>query len=513
FLMLAPSEAIIVDYEQAFALEKIHQKYATILNKRGCYENVFEEKYDEDTDIEKSSECILMPIDFPYHPMQMEPYPLIETTKKEKNEFRLYQQECLDRLNKYKNRAALHPALTNGVSLLLISGMTAITIAAMPSNWSFDIMYLSFYSIFLFKEIMPSLFSYFLPHSQILDEYEIEFIKNQCFIPKPLWRPLITQFKLAAQNLSTQDIHLKFIKFALGMRVYQQKKHPKEQLSFKEVINNLIIMLNTYFSKYEHFPEQEMDILGGRIAHYIAQLYGIAPSVTCLHLTGTPGNGKTTFANYLETWFKTNLPKTVYCQRATLLNEKDIEGNEKQSGSFLKAYRDTHIKNANGLFLFCDEIYMSNNDMMNSFKRVFNGNHSIIPTQYFTENGADEFVLPLIPILALFANNDQLCSFQQDINNENRNEAINNRSQQINFPKPTQEYLNEYAVNCIKSQKLSELIPNLFEGDMLNQMYQEELTEALKNKNNFRDVEKTIEQLLFKWVKKSISNEAINFLQ
>lgn len=48
---------------------------------------------------------------------------------------------------------------------------------------------------------------------------------------------------------------------------------------------------------------------------------------------------------------------------------------------------------------------------------------------------------------------------------------------------------------------------------MLNQMYQEELTEALKNKNNFRDVEKTIEQLLFKWVKKSISNEAINFLQ
>lgn len=94
-----------------------------------------------------------------------------------------------------------------------------------------------------------------------MDKYEIEYTKNQCFIPKAIWPKLETKFMQARGNPFEQQASLDFIEFTLGLTVFKPLKGIDKKIDLKKARQLLSAKIDQFFENYEELDAKQRNHL------------------------------------------------------------------------------------------------------------------------------------------------------------------------------------------------------------------------------------------------------------
>jgi hypothetical protein len=472
----------IINYESAFNFTKIDQKYKALLESLGCADNIFESKQNDIDEYENYENETYIPINV-----------LVD---QKDTAFQKYTDECLSHLYLARRINLLRPIISYGSIIISLGGLTAGLTYVDPSAWTFTVIYFACYSVFALKELAPSIVEFFSPSNHVLYALEEEFAINHSFIPKALWQSIISHFALAAQNPTSNNDYIKYIKFVLGLKTYQNRKIDVHQDNLIETIKSLDIWLKNYFDAYQLTDKNDIDLLGASIAQFITQLYAQKPKTTCIVLTGLTGSGKTHFVEKLHKWLKKNIFFQFYFDRAQIQSKEDLEGTTKEPGILLKTYQRIvgNPKNHGGI-LYLDEFTFDNPDLISTIKRVVNGDQTKIPSIFLKQHILEEFELNLMPILIIISNNQtekllDLNTYEEDI------KAIAGRMNIINFPLAKSFTITNFGQKLLKESPL--YLENYDEDEALER--------ELEKATDFREAEKIVSNNLYKRISRKHQN-------
>lgn len=359
-----------------------------------------------------------------------------------------YKKECLKTLQSARNLSITQDAREAGCTYCLLAGVSSIfCTTSFGDAMGIGCMSTIYQSIFLLRPMMRSLFNRCYPPANPLDVLEESFAINQCFIPKKLWPIIREKFILARTNQFSQRTSTDFLEFALGLTLFKPKPAIQPSESIEDVTNHLFEKIDTFFTEYEEFSQENLWKLKQNISKFICSLLtpDIAETPRYIYLHGSGGIGKTHFVNKLTEWIEELIPQSINMENLVISTQEELEGSPTRPGAMLAILRNQLLKNKHGSIIFMDEATWLN-QMTSASKRVFNGDQSKISTSYFG-SGIDGsgINLQIPPMLIFVASNEEI-----------KDSALKTRFDSIDFPKPKKERLIEYAKEIASKSQLIE---------------------------------------------------------
>ncbi len=185
--MMAPSSKnplADLDYTVAFKFDKIYEQYPGTLKKLGLSENTGVLAITQETD-----------------------YVEIKDNEESADLLKKCQSDCLKHLQQTRKLTLLGPAGQTALMMGLMGGGTAATIELVGGSsfgGSFAVFNTMFSCMFMLPRAINSVLHTCTPPTSPLDEREIVFALNKCFIPHVMWPKIIENFMLARQNCKFQ---------------------------------------------------------------------------------------------------------------------------------------------------------------------------------------------------------------------------------------------------------------------------------------------------------------------
>jgi len=461
---------MLLNYIKAFDHKNIDTKFKNLLINLGCAQNVFCEK-----EIVSTPTWITKKL----------------TCEQIKKELEKYENACLRALRWQKINCLLYDAKDIAFIMSILGVSTWLIHMIEPSKDGMHQLGASFATfntitscVFMLRPLIRSILNTFNPPANPLEKFENQFAKNQCFIPKVLWQPIIEKFMMARTNQFEQRSSMNFLEFTLGLTIYRQS--PKLNISqenFEFGIINLFNKIDNFFADYQDAKPEYIWMLKSNILTFIKLLLvNSTQTPRYIYLQGPGGIGKTYFVNQLSKWIEEFIPNSVNFENLVITSPDELEGNPTRPGTMLRILRNQLISNKKGSVVFMDEATWLN-EMPSTVKRVFNGDQSKISTTYFgngLEGSGINLALP--PMLIFVASNEEI-----------KDAALKTRFDAIEFPIPKKEKLISYAKECITQ---NDLIKNSFLNkrdinlDSFNFDFNAWIEES--KVNNFRDVASNI---------------------
>ncbi len=448
-----PDPLISIAYRDAFDQHKIHPEFADLMFQWGCAANVFKDDGN------------LYELPLSKHPSDFEllPQPPFngQSAFESSQEFALrnggraaeYAAACLAKLKNARIWTLGEPLRDNTVhaGLMVTAGViTALSLGTNTLAGGQGPLYAIFNCVGSANPCVRSCWHLAYPPSRELDELEVSFAKNQCFIPRVLWRKIITEFMLARTNPLTQDKHLNFLEFALDLTLYKQRAPlaVKEGYTFEAAMHELFARIEKFFEQnyvpLDQKGTQGIEALKSQIFDFLAEVANPKNAQSAFHylyLRGSYGIGKTYFVNELCRWLNELFPGSI--QHKILDNIESpaqLQGNNDHPGIILDVMRDQLKNGKNGSIIFIDEATWFNDEKMGGTCRtVFNGDQCKLSTSYL---GEDITIENMPPMLIIVAANDPI-----------KNPALSSRFIQVDFPAPKTEALAEYARKLAATSK------------------------------------------------------------
>ncbi|MCF7800017.1 hypothetical protein K9L05_04100 [Candidatus Babeliales bacterium] len=457
---------VLLNYIKAFDHKNIDAKFKNLLINLRCAQNVFSE-----AEIVSTPTLITKKL----------------TCEQIKKELEKYENACLRALKWQKINCLLYDAKDLAFIMSILGVSTWLIHMIEPSKDGMQQLGASFATfntvtscVFMLRPLIRSILNTFNPPANPLEKFENQFAKNQCFIPKVLWQPIIEKFMMARTNQFEQRSSMNFLEFTLGLTTYKpvaKLNISQEDLEFG--IINLFNKIDIFFSDYQDVKPEYIWMLKSNILTFIKLLLDESSQTPrYVYLQGPGGIGKTYFVNQLSKWIEEFIPNSVNFENLVITSPDELEGNPTRPGAMLRILRNQLISNKNGSVIFMDEATWLN-EMPSVTKRVFNGDQSKISTTYFG-NGLEGsgINLKLPPMLIFVASNEEI-----------KDAALKTRFDSIEFPMPKKEKLISYAEECIEQ---NDLIKNNFSNkrdiNLGNFNFDFNAWIEESKVNNFRDV-------------------------
>lgn len=468
-----------INYNKAFDLSSLHKKYAALMEELGCAENVFK---DAAQSVKRKH-----PRENGYFALDMDD-DLTDWQKELKN----YQTACIRHLYKERRAIITRPAKECALIMTAIVGFTAgmshLTAGDMTGA---SVISTTITSLYYIPILIRSLYNLAYTPPQPIDKYEIKYVINQCFIPKKLWPILLTKFLLARNNFYQQQDALDFIGFTLGLTTFKSTSEDKSlNFDLKGKQRELSKKIDEFFEDYEDCDPLELQKIKTNALNFFAILCGEKREMRYLYLVGKGGIGKTHFVHQLARWIEEIYPAILHLEEPTITTALALEGDEKRPGMYLKALRNQCQQRKKAALVFVDEAnWFNDEEFQGPGKRVFNGDQTRLVTTYFGygPNG-DGVDIDLPPTLTILAGNEEI-----------RDEALLSRFDCFNFPTPKAETLLSFAVKLIENHEDAEHIPGVLLNKKITLVAHTKISEAIKGKTNFRDIQSLIPRLIRMW--------------
>lgn len=364
-----------------------------------------------------------------------------------------YENACLAQLKSARTWAITEPARESLTMLGLLAAAatgTSMSMGADSFGGSFSIFAVVFNSAYLLRESIRSAYTYAYPPVHALDSLEIKFAKNKCFIPKAFWPKIIETFMTARQNQFAQLKAMDFLQFALGLTIYKPKPVISlNQAKYEQVCNVLHSRIDSYFKDYEFSDKNDKAMqkfcwcIKINLDKFIKTIVSRNnPAPRYIYLCGSGGIGKTYFVQQLSSWIEELVPHSVRFETISVSNAQELEGTGQRPGIMLRILRNQLESNKNASVLFMDEAtWLNEPGMLNSAKRVFNGDQTHISTNYFGD-GMDGNGLSLaVPPLLIF------CAANKKIEEA----ALSSRFDSLDYPAPKKSTLLIHALKIARN--------------------------------------------------------------
>ena len=446
----SPQDPLIrMNYRNAFAQERIQERFREFLRQNGCAENVFGTDGRMVPQATADSEIAILILDDTSELLaderQLSTHCAVPT-----QEQREYEKACLKKLYAARRWAITEDAREALTIMVLLASATVVLQFVLPPDsmgGSFGIFAVIFNTAFLLRPTMRSLYNLVVSPAHPLNRLEELFAKNQCFIPRVLWPIIIEKFMLARTNPFEQRKCIEFLNFTLELTTCK----PKPTLTVgreavMEGVQGLFSEIDNFFTEYEAPEEENLWMLKQNILNFIKLLLGEqteAPKY--IHLHGVGGIGKTHFVNHLSRWIDGLISGSVRFENLVISSEDALEGSGNCTGVMLNVLRNQLMENKRGSVVFIDEATWLNSDkMIDAAKRVFNGDQSTVSTKYFGDGlGGSGIDLEMPPMLIFTASNEQITD-----------PALRTRFATMSFPSPQKETLVRHAYKIAAEDEL-----------------------------------------------------------
>lgn len=345
------STRVVINYNDAFDQEAIHQKFKPLLTTLGCAKNI------DDTQ------------------EQLEQSPIIIALDIQNQQWDEYQQACLNRLNHARRVESLRDVYTYGMTLVSMAAIGTVAWYICPNSYVIfgTIAGCLNYTDREFRELSQSIRSLysFPPHP--LNELEENFALNKCFIPKSLWPSLISAFQATRNNFEREKA-MNYIDFTLGLTVFR----PRERLPFRDEVSQkqLFNKINIFFED-GHFKDGfgfDKILECYRIQYAVLNVVNTQRFDTPLYIYGLGSNHKERFVNNLYEWLTDGNPNSVLLERFVITSPDELEGSKEKPGVFLQVLRNQCIERKNTSLVLLEGIntdWLNRKDMCFCARRVF----------------------------------------------------------------------------------------------------------------------------------------------
>jgi hypothetical protein len=452
-----------LDYAEVGNLRCINAKYAPLMRHLGCLDNVLPER--KPTPGQRLSSSLVL---------------------------EEYQKECRAHLMTLRKNIVLKPLYDGGVTLGFVAVGTSTIIYFFGYNsmagglMCTNAVYQTLYEL---KQGVTVINRYLRPPSHPVDPLEIQYVENQCFIPRQLWPIIHEKFQLARQNLFEQREALNFLSFTLGCTLYKpftpplQEAQKNEPANVAPAIDYVIREIDVFFADYQPFDSPlDQYRITKQVKNFMLSLTGNREQIRPLFLHGAGGVGKTLFARKLTGWIRdslqrTGLPNSVSFEIFNVTTPDELEGSKSEPGVFLRVFRNKCSQGTRGSIVFMDEAsWINQPEFKAPTKRTYNGNLAVLSTIYFGAGTEGKNVeLPMPPILNLLVNNDKI-----------EDENTRRRFDHVNFPLPKPETLRTFSITLFKKEK---------KVSTVTQTEEQKIKELIQNCKTFGDIESIIPAL------------------
>lgn len=408
-------------YNFAFNQENIYKDHKYLLKALACSENIFPDETNE-------------------------PLPIYEQHKL-KEEIQKFENNCINRLYSEQKIALFRPGALYSkkvfASLVYSYAINKFLDRNSYGSGKFNSLFLNdlIGTIFELLEALKKRFITIPENS--LGYLEEMFAINKCYIPRQLWGRITKEFMLARNDFYSRDKHVNFLEFTLALTTYKTKPEIryKDNLSIEEIKQELNRRIDIFFTQYNEIDPQSLAYIKLDVSKFIDSLVNNNNKSPILKsryifLYGLHGIGKTHFVQKLSEDINELISNSVLYTDLVINSNAELEGKEETPGVFLKVLRNQLLQNKLGSIIVIDEAtWINNRNMIDASKHVFNGNRSRLTTTYFGTEFEDTGISIKIPPMLIFITN-----------NENINDpALESRFDIVNFPKPNQQSLINYA--------------------------------------------------------------------
>lgn len=469
-----------MSYREAFNAKRF-KKFPALMRRLGCAENVGvenkEPQEERGGDIQEKKETDpLMPKEG------------IENLKKAyKKEEERFKNASLSQLRQQRRLAIMMKSIDASVQIGMMGLGTVGVYIGDHHSFATELVISSaaVISIYNLKTIIGGVRNLiWTPSNEELDELEIKFATNQCFIPRELWPFIINKFSMARQNPFSQQEAMDVIRFALGLTTFRRTIPISGERS-RTCYDQISEKINTFFKKYQDPDPFAIHSLKLGIFKFIEALEGkneIA-DIPYIYLHGEPGIGKTHFVGELITWMKEYFNDNIhFYANAIITSPEELEGGPNKPGFLLRVLQSQCLDKKSASFVFFDEAsWLNEQPYLSPSKRVFNGEATKLSSTYFgngTEGKGLDLTIP--PMFLIFSANEPI-----------KDEALNTRFEHIQFPKPTSKALEE---NC--KSVFDRYYPKLPLSDNDWDPFQEKFVGEIEEFKNFRRIKKEIPSLM-----------------
>ena len=513
----SPDDPLIkISYRKAFNQEDKQKKSIRLMRELECNPNIFPDEpiYTprELRELDQPPCCCFPCCSTQFKDINDNEFHVIDFTKdgkvifykhslKDIPEWKKYKKACLNQLKSARRWAITDQAIDSTTTIALIASFTggAAWWLGIDSFGGGIMISSSFFSsVHFMRDIIRAFFNLVSTPSHPLDRLEKRFAKTQCFIPRELWPPLIDSFMKARQNPFELQKNMNFIEFTLGLTTYRPiiKRMPRNFNKFFSLFEATIsTKMDNFFSQYNKIDDQEYNNLKMNIFKYTWSILNRNEKdefPRYIYLHGQGGVGKTYFTKQLGNWIDELLGDVVHFEDFVVTTPDELEGSANKPGIFLQLLRNQCLAKKIGSVVLMDEAnWINKPDMVSAAKRVFNGELAQLSTTYFglgiDGNGVK---LKRPSMLVILSSNDLISD-----------DALRSRFDEINFPLPTREALNEYGKNLLKRSIFQYMHSDEQEIKFLSSLNVEEV---VKDCQSFRDVEKAMPASTYQMLKRTI---------
>lgn len=343
------------------------------------------------------------------------------------------------------------------------------------------------------------------PHP--VDELELIFLKNMCFIPHELWAPISDAFGQARQNQFSQNESLSYLTFVLNLTITKPSKAllpPRVYLP--EVTRKIFTSIDNFFlENYEmlQVDEESFRELKETIRTFVFSLLpqdpedNIATERTeqhkSLYLTGPGGIGKTHFMKLLTVWIEkavgaTNLVNFHNIPVGSLKDSAALTGDKETPGLWMKILNNQRLEETNGSVVAIDEAngLINNEELTESLKACFDPGSETCSSEYIKgERGANiSFKKP--NTLIICAANTEIKEEKEEV----KGGALKSRFVEFRFPNPTVKALICKAWTTYNNKPTASKYP------LTKKVIQEFFEKHIKPGMSFRDMWGVVAKLL-----------------
>lgn len=450
----APQDPVSnIRYTDAFDQTAVYSKFKKYLITVGCASNVFESPQDAkpmaslDNQDSKEDRPINDDVPLLVAGIKQDSPTLIDQLIQAE-----YEEACLKKLRSARNWAITEPARESLTLLGLLIGAATSTTALLGTDsfgGSFSVSAVMFNAVFLLRDSIRSVYNYAYPPIHALNRLEEKFARNKCYIPKVFWGKIIEEFMKARQNQFAQLKAMDFLEFALELTTYKPKPMLMlNQTKQDQICSNLHDRIDSFFKDYEFGAAKDKSITNfcwcikintDKFIKALATKKSQAPRY--IYLFGPGGIGKTYFIQKLCSWIEELIPGSVRFENMTITTPTELEGDTERPSAILRVLRNQLMSNKNASVVFMDEAtWLNDNGMINSAKRVFNGDQSRISTSFFGAGIEGAGINLAIPPMFIF------CAGNKKIDDL----ALASRFDSPTYPLPKQSALAAHAFNIAR---------------------------------------------------------------
>lgn len=454
-----------IDYKEVLNIKSIQDKHKGMFVALGCAKNLFDEN-----ELQNVEEC-----------------------KDPEAEFALYQKEIEDHYHGCIRRHFLKP-LRQSVISFAIAGVSSAAILPFtnPDSAGFG-MTLAAVAVSvgaLLNSLMDTMYKSYIFQLKQLEELELEFLKQRCFIPHRMWAEIEMNIKFARDNSYNRRQYFNAIKFGLGMTCYKNKKINYEKVNLDSIMRELTERIDDFFQDYDDVTDAKVNTIISNVNCFLRQLCYGEKSARYLYLVGPGGTGKTHFAKALSHWINELLPDSIYFSDQKIDQIYEIEGHSDTPGLFLKVLFGQIKSKKQASIVFLDEAdWIAEGG--SEVKRVFNGEHTVIRTNFFGQDTIGEpatFDVP--PMLIIATSNKPI-----------KDDALRTRFDCVEFPCPSKEGLDRVAQKIVDANHMMRRQKKMFRTKKghLKEDYKREVQKVVDKVDNFRMLQADMNALLQSW--------------